>query len=48
MYVALESKKISAMKATALWSEFLGVFVHDHETALYLFGTDQRECNVHL
>lgn len=48
MYTALENKKISAMKASVLWSEFLGVFVHDHETALYHFGTDHGECNVHL
>ena len=48
MYKALESKKISAMKASVLWGEFLGIFVHDHETALYHLGTDHGECNVHL
>ena len=48
MYTALENKKISAMKASVFWGEFLGVFVHDHETALYHFGTDHGECNVHL
>ena len=48
MYKALESKKISAMKASVLWSNFLGIFVHDHETGLYHFGTEHGECNVHL
>lgn len=43
MYVALESKKISAMKVAVLWSDFPGVFVHDHEIALYHFGTDHGE-----
>ena len=40
MYKALESKTISAMKVSALWSNFLGIFVHDHETGLYHFGTE--------
>ena len=48
IYTALENKKISAMRACVLWSEFLGVFVHDHETTIYHFGTDHGECNVHL
>ena len=26
------------MKASVLWSNFLGIFVHDHETGLYHFG----------
>jgi transposase len=25
-----------------------GILVHDHETALYHFGTDHAECNVHI
>ena len=48
MYKALESKTISAMKVSALWSNFLGIFVHDHETGLYHFETEHGECNVHL
>ena len=27
---------------------FTGILTHDHETALYHFGTDHAECNVHL
>ena len=27
---------------------FTGAFIHDHETALYHFGTQHGECNVHL
>ena len=48
MYKALESKTISAMKVSALWSNFLGIFVHDHETGLYHFETEHGECNVHM
>lgn len=48
IYSALESKKISAMKDSALWNDFMGILVHDHETALYHFGTGHGECNVHL
>lgn len=47
MYAALENKTISAMKSSVLWGKFMGVFVHDHETALYHFGTEHGECNVH-
>ena len=27
---------------------YAGTLVHDHETALYHFGTDHAECNVHI
>ena len=36
------------MKASKIWNEFMGIFVHDHETGLYHFGTNHGECNVHL
>lgn len=48
MYAALDSKKIESMKASKIWNEFMGIFVHDHETGLYHFGTNHGECNVHL
>ena len=28
--------------------EVTGTLVHDHETALFHFGTDHAECNVHI
>lgn len=28
--------------------KYAGILVHDHETALYHFGTGHAECNVHL
>ena len=36
------------MKNLPFLREFTGVLVHDHETALYHFGTGHTECNVHL
>lgn len=27
---------------------YTGILVHNHETALYHFGTDHAECNVHI
>ena len=48
LYAALDSKKIESMKASKIWNEFMGIFVHDHETGLYHFGTNHGECNVHL
>lgn len=48
VYRALKSKAIDAMGALRLMGDFTGIFVHDHETALYHFGTDHAECNVHL
>lgn len=29
-------------------NKFVGILTHDHETALFHFGTDHAECNVHL
>ena len=29
-------------------SKFAGIYVHDHETALYHFGTGHAECNAHI
>ena len=48
LYAALDSKKIESMKASKIWNEFMGIFVHDHETGLYHFGTNHGECNLHL
>lgn len=36
------------MKKLHFLEVFTGTLVHDHETALYHFGTDNAECNVHL
>lgn len=48
LYRAMNSKTINAMKKLNFLKSFAGILVHDHETALYHFGTDHAECNVHL
>lgn len=44
----MKSKAIDALKKIDFLKKFSGILVHDHETALYHFGTDHGECNVHI
>ena len=39
---------IGTMKKLRFLARFTGILVHDHETALYHFGTGHGECNVHI
>jgi len=48
IYRATETKKLDEMYKIAELTGFTGIFEHDHETALYHFGTGHAECNVHL
>ena len=48
VYRAMKSKTINEMEKIAFLKKFTGILVHDHETALYHFGSDHAECNVHL
>ena len=48
VYSAMKSKTIKEMEKVAFLKSFTGTLVHDHETALYHFGTDHAECNVHV
>lgn len=48
VYHALNSKSIEALKGLDFLDRYAGILVHDHETALYHFGTDHAECNVHI
>lgn len=48
VFHALKKKTISALKQLEFLNGFGGILVHDHETALYHFGTGHGECNVHL
>jgi len=41
-------KSIEALKGLDFLERYAGTLVHDHETALYHFGTDHAECNVHI
>lgn len=48
IYHAMNSKSIEALKGLDFLKKYTGILLHDHETALYHFGTDHAECNVHI
>lgn len=48
VYYAMQKKTIPALKKLGFLKKYAGILVHDHETALYHFGTGHAECNVHL
>lgn len=48
VYRALKSKAISALEKLRFLEKYTGILIHDHETALYHFGTGHGECNVHI
>lgn len=47
-YYPMGSKTIEEHQKIDLLRAFQGVLIHDHETALYHFGRDHGECNVHI
>lgn len=48
VYHAMNRKSIQALKELDFLKHYTGILLHDHETALYHFGTDHAECNVHI
>lgn len=48
VYHAMDSKSIKALKEIDFLKRYTGTLLHDHETALYHFGTEHAECNVHI
>jgi len=48
LYSPMEKKDIATLKVTGILPKYCGTLVHDHETALYHFGTRHGECIVHL
>ena len=48
LYRAMKSKSLEALEKVEFLIRYTGILVHDHETALYHFGTGHGECNVHL
>lgn len=48
VYHAMDSKSIDSLKKTGFLGRYGGLLLHDHETALYHFGTEHAECNVHI
>ena len=47
LYHAMEQKSIEALNKIPFLNKFAGNLEHDHETALYHYGTGHGECNVH-
>lgn len=48
VYHAMSSKSIDSLREIGFLAQYGGLLVHDHETALYHFGADHAECNVHI
>lgn len=48
VYHAMNSKSIDGLKKIDFLNRYSGMLLHDHETALYHFGTGHAECNVHI
>lgn len=48
LYNGSEKKDLETLKTFRILTKFAGILTHDHETALYHFGTGHGECNVHL
>lgn len=48
LYRAMKDKTLAFMHKIRFLENYTGILVHDHETALYHFGTDHAECNVHI
>ena len=48
VYHAMGSKSIDALRELDFLKCYAGTLLHDHETALYHFGTEHAECNVHI
>lgn len=48
VYYGMEKKTKEALGEIPFFSSYAGTLLHDHETALYQYGTDHAECNVHI
>lgn len=48
LYCGSEKKNIKTLEQFRIFQLFTGTLIHDHETAIYHFGSAHGECNVHL
>ncbi len=48
LYEASSRKNLSSLKGMRVLKNYKGILEHDHETAMYHFGTGHGECNVHI
>ena len=48
LYVGSGKKDLETLERMDVLKRFAGTLTHDHETAIYHFGSGHAECNVHL
>ena len=48
LYYSSNKKDLKTLESFDILTEYAGTLTHDHETALYHFGIEHGECNVHL
>lgn len=48
LYEGMRGGNIEDLRGVDFLVQYTGTLMHDHETALYRFGTGHGECNVHL
>lgn len=48
LYCGSEKKDLDTLRSLPILGRYTGILTHDHETAVYHFGTGHGECNVHL
>jgi len=48
LYCGSAKKDLDTLASLPVLSRYTGILTHDHETALYHFGTGHGECSVHL
>lgn len=48
LYCGSEKKDLDTLRDFPVLKKYTGILTHDHETALYHFGTGHGECNVHV
>lgn len=48
LYASMPRKSIEELKKIPVLKDYTGLMMHDHETALYNFGTQHAECGAHI
>lgn len=48
LYSPMRTKSAQELKDTGIIGGYTGIMVHDHEIALYQFGSDHAECGAHI
>lgn len=48
LYSPMQTKSAKELEQTGIIGCYTGIMVHDHETALYQFGTGHAECGAHI